>query len=51
MLLTQPESQAKWLPLDDAGAGRLIAQVNAYYDALNAVTLPKPRGHNSKMGE
>jgi hypothetical protein len=34
-VLTQRDVQAKWQTLDDAGAGRLIAQVNAYYDALN----------------
>jgi hypothetical protein len=48
-VLTPREVQAKWQPLDEAGAERLIAQVNAYYDALNAEAPPKPRGRNSKM--
>jgi hypothetical protein len=50
-VLTQREVQVQWQPLDDAGAERLIAQVNAYYDALNAGAPPKPRGRNSKMGQ
>jgi hypothetical protein len=50
-VFTQREVQAKWQPLDDAGVERLIAQVNAYYDALNAGALPKSRGRNSKMAE
>ena len=50
-VLTQRDLQAKWQTLDDAGAGRLIAQVNAYYDALNACSSAKPGGRNSKMQE
>jgi hypothetical protein len=50
-VFTEREVQAKWQPLDDAGAGRLIAQVNTYYDALSAAALPKARGRTSKMGE
>jgi hypothetical protein len=41
----------RWQPLDDAGAARLFAQVNAYNDAINARPIPKPRGRNSRMGE
>jgi hypothetical protein len=37
-----------WLPLDEAGAARLIDQVNAWYDALNGGSPPKPRGRHSK---
>jgi hypothetical protein len=47
-VLTQREVQAKWQPLDDAGAGRLIDQVNAYYDALHSGQPRDARGHNSK---
>ncbi len=49
--LTQREEQAEWQPLDDAGTGRLIARVNAYYDALHVGAQPKPRGRNAKVGE
>jgi hypothetical protein len=37
-----------WLPLDEAGAARLIDQVNAWYDALNGGSPSKPRGRHSK---
>jgi hypothetical protein len=47
----QPDAQATWQTLDDAGAGRLIAQVNAYYDALNAGSSPKPDGRKFKVKE
>lgn len=49
-VLTQREVQAKWRPLDDTGAEGLVAQVNAYYDALNAGTLPNPSGRIPRMG-
>jgi hypothetical protein len=47
-VLTQRDVQARWQPMDDAGAERLIAKVNAYYDALNAGTPPKPDLGNSE---
>jgi hypothetical protein len=47
-VFTQREAQAAWQPLDDAGADRLIAQVNAFYEALTAGAAPKPRGRNAK---
>jgi hypothetical protein len=50
-VFTQREVEAQWQSLDDAGTSRLIAQVNAYYDALNAGSPPKPRGRKSKTEE
>lgn len=50
-MLTQRKGQGDWQPLNDSGVGRLIAQVNAYYDALNPGALPKPRGRTSKTRE
>ena len=47
-VLAQREVETRWQSLDDAGTERLIGQVNAYYDALNAGTHPKPHRHNSK---
>jgi hypothetical protein len=44
----QRDGQAKWQPLDDTGAARLIAQVNAYYDALTAGSPPKPAARHSR---
>jgi hypothetical protein len=47
-VFTQRDEQARWQPLDDAGARRLVAQVNAYYDALNTGDSPKTGARNSK---
>jgi hypothetical protein len=47
---SQRDDEAKWHTLDDAGAERLIAHVNLYYDALNAYSPPKPGGRNSQAG-
>src|SRR5258708_7920767 len=44
------DAEANWQALDEAGAARLIGQVNAYYDALNGGSAPKTRGRHSKMG-
>jgi hypothetical protein len=38
----------RWEALDEAGAGRLIDQVNAYYDALNGGPAPPGRARPSK---
>jgi hypothetical protein len=46
--LAQRDVLAKWQTLDEAGAARLIGQVNAWYDAHNADSSPKPRGRHSK---
>jgi hypothetical protein len=40
--------QAHWQTLDEAGAARLIGQVNAWYDALNGSSTPKPHSRHSK---
>jgi hypothetical protein len=40
--------EANWQILDEAGAARMIGQVNAWYDALNGASLPKSRGPHSK---
>jgi hypothetical protein len=37
-----------WTPLDSPGVARLIAQVNAWYDALNGAGTGKTRGQRSK---
>lgn len=42
------DGETDWQPLDEAGAARLIGQVNAWYDALNGGSTPKPRGRHSK---
>jgi hypothetical protein len=42
---------ANWQTLDDAGAARLIGQVNAWYDALNRGSTTKMRGRHSKREE
>jgi hypothetical protein len=36
-----------WQPLDEAGVGRLIDQVKAWYDALNDNSVPKQRGRHA----
>src|SRR5262249_74749 len=43
--------EASWQTLDEAGAARLIGQVNAWYDALNGNSTPKTRGQHSKAEE
>jgi hypothetical protein len=48
-VLTQPDVQAKWRPLDDAGAGLLIAEVNAYYHALSVPSPAKPHRRKSRV--
>jgi hypothetical protein len=46
--LLHRDVKTDWQPLDEAGAARLIAQVNAWYDALNGNGTPKPRGRHAK---
>jgi hypothetical protein len=46
--LLRRDVEANWQALDEAGAARLIGQVNAWYDALNGGTTPKRRGRHSK---
>ena len=46
--LLHRDVEASWQTLDEAGAARLIGQVNAWYDALNGGPTPKPRGRHSK---
>jgi hypothetical protein len=48
--LLQRDAAVNWQTLDAAGADRLIAQVNAWYDALNEGPAPKPHGRRSKTG-
>ena len=46
--MLQPDAKVHWQTLDEAGADRLIAQVNTWYDALNDGSPPKPRGRHSQ---
>jgi len=41
-------TKANWQALDEAGADRMISQVNAYYDARNGSSTSEPRGRHSK---
>jgi hypothetical protein len=41
---------ANWQTLDEAGAARMIGQVNAWYDAFNGVSTPRSRGRHLKAG-
>lgn len=43
--LLNRNAEAKWQPLDEDNAGRLIAQVDAWYDVRNANSAPKTRRH------
>ena len=42
------EVKPSWQTLDEAGVARLIGQVNAYYDAPDGGSPPKPRGRHLK---
>jgi hypothetical protein len=46
--LLQRDVEATWQPLDEAGAARLVGQVNAWYDALNGSSPPQTPGRHSK---
>jgi hypothetical protein len=46
--LLHRDVEASWQTLDEAGAARLIGQVNAWYDALNGGSTPKTRTRHSK---
>jgi hypothetical protein len=46
--LLQRPAEGNWQTLDEAGATRLIARVNAWYDALNGSSFPKAGGRHSK---
>jgi hypothetical protein len=46
--LLQRDAEVDWQTLDEAGAARLIGQVNAWYDALGGGSPPKTRGRHSK---
>jgi hypothetical protein len=46
----RPSEAATWQTLDEAGAARLIGQVNAWSDALGGNSLPKTHGRRSKTG-
>jgi hypothetical protein len=46
--LLHREVESNWQNLDEAGAARLIGQVNAWYDALNGGSTPKTRARHSK---
>lgn len=39
--------EANWQTLDEAGAARLLGQVNAWYDALEVSWMPKARHQRS----
>jgi hypothetical protein len=41
-------TEANWHPLDEEGAARLIGQANAWYDARNGNSVPKPHERRSK---
>jgi hypothetical protein len=42
------DTNGTWQPLDEAGAARLLDQVNAWYDALNGGPAPKARGRHAR---
>jgi hypothetical protein len=46
--LLRRDVEANWQPLDEAGAARLIGQVNAWYDARNGGSTSTPRARHSK---
>jgi hypothetical protein len=46
-VLSKGDLQAKWQSLDEAGAARLIDQVNAWYDARNGGPLPSGQSHHA----
>lgn len=46
--LLHRDVEANWQTLDDAGAARLIGQVNAWYDARKEVPTRKTHGRHSK---
>lgn len=45
--LLHPDGEGKWQTLDEAAADRLIAQVDAWYDALKGDSIQKTRGMHS----
>jgi hypothetical protein len=47
--VSRRDVEKSWQTLDDAGAARLIGQVNAWYDARNGGSAPRTRGQHSKM--
>jgi hypothetical protein len=49
--LLRRDVEPNWQPLDEAGAARLIGQVNAWYDALNGDSTPKRPGRHPKREE
>jgi hypothetical protein len=42
------DAGAGWQTLDEAGVARLIGQVNAWYDARNGGSAPRPRARRSR---
>jgi hypothetical protein len=44
----RPNEDPNWQPLDDAGAARLISQVNAWYDALAGNGALKSQARHAK---
>jgi hypothetical protein len=48
--LLHRDGEGNWHPLDETGVGRLITQVNAWYDAFNGDPPPMARGRRSKTG-
>ncbi|HEV3446657.1 MAG TPA: hypothetical protein VG099_18585 [Gemmataceae bacterium] len=49
--LLERDVESTWQTLDEAGVARLISQVNAWYDALNEASTPKPPSRPSKTGK
>jgi hypothetical protein len=47
--LLNRDVEPNWQDLDQKGADRLIAQVNAWYDARKEISSAKARGRHSKM--
>jgi hypothetical protein len=47
--LLNRDVEPSWQTLDEAGAARIIAQVNAWYAALDGGAAPKSRGGRSKV--
>ena len=43
--LLDREGKPNWQPLDEAGAARLIGQVNEWYDALQGGSMPRRGEH------
>jgi Domain of unknown function (DUF4365) len=48
--LLHQEGMPNWQALDEEGVGRIISQVNAWYDTFQANSMPKRRDRQAKAG-